>query len=55
MAVLSLPSDNRKTEVKEDGVPVEIKLPIKHVLSRELQVVLQFRLLFLYLQRTNEI
>lgn len=36
--MLSLPSDNRKTEVKEDGVPVDIKLPIKHVLSRELQL-----------------
>lgn len=40
MVVLSLPSENRKTEVKEDGMPVDIKLPIKHVLSRELQVLL---------------
>ncbi|KAI3456866.1 hypothetical protein Pfo_013529 [Paulownia fortunei] len=38
LQMLSLPSDNRKTEVKEDGVPVDIKLPIKHVLSRELQL-----------------
>ncbi|KAF5198322.1 Transcription initiation factor tfiid subunit [Thalictrum thalictroides] len=35
---LVAPSDNRKSEHKEDGLPVEIKLPIKHVLSRELQL-----------------
>ncbi|KAK6149369.1 hypothetical protein DH2020_016894 [Rehmannia glutinosa] len=38
LQMLSLPPDNRKTEVKEDGLPVDIKLPIKHVLSRELQL-----------------
>lgn len=48
MAVLSLPADNRKTEVKEDGVLVDIKLPIKHVLSRELQVLLMVLFTFLY-------
>ncbi|PIA38257.1 hypothetical protein AQUCO_02800138v1 [Aquilegia coerulea] len=35
---LVTPSDNRKSEHREDGLPVEIKLPIKHVLSRELQL-----------------
>ncbi|KAF3673563.1 Transcription initiation factor TFIID subunit 6 [Capsicum annuum] len=35
---LALPSDNRKAEYKEDGVPVDIKVPVKHVLSRELQL-----------------
>ncbi|KAL5700134.1 Transcription initiation factor TFIID subunit 6 [Ranunculus cassubicifolius] len=35
---LIAPSDHRKSEQKEDGLPVEIKLPIKHVLSRELQL-----------------
>lgn len=38
MAVLVLPPDNRKTEYKEDGVHVDLKVPVKHVLSRELQV-----------------
>ncbi|KAL6570821.1 Transcription initiation factor TFIID subunit 6 [Orobanche gracilis] len=38
LQVLSVPSDNRKTESKEDGLAVEIKFPIKHVLSRELQL-----------------
>lgn len=46
--MLSLPADNRKTEVKEDGVPVDIKLPIKHVLSRELQVLLMVLFALLY-------
>lgn len=35
---LAMPSDNRNTEYKEDGVPVDIKVPVKHVLSRELQL-----------------
>ncbi|KAK4363909.1 hypothetical protein RND71_015267 [Anisodus tanguticus] len=35
---VAMPSDNRKTEYKEDGVPVDIKVPVKHVLSRELQL-----------------
>ncbi|CAA3012002.1 transcription initiation factor TFIID subunit 6-like [Olea europaea subsp. europaea] len=36
--VLAVPSDNGKTAYKEDGIPVDIKLPVKHVLSRELQL-----------------
>ncbi|CAI9784118.1 unnamed protein product [Fraxinus pennsylvanica] len=36
--VLTVPSDNGKTAYKEDGIPVDIKLPVKHVLSRELQL-----------------
>ncbi|XP_068636655.1 transcription initiation factor TFIID subunit 6-like isoform X2 [Aristolochia californica] len=36
---LVAPSENKKFEQgKEDGLPVEIKLPVKHVLSRELQL-----------------
>ncbi|KAG6405295.1 hypothetical protein SASPL_132882 [Salvia splendens] len=38
LQMLSLPADNRKTEVKEDGASVDIKLPIKHVVSQELQL-----------------
>ena len=37
-ALAQLPADNRKAEDKEDGVPVDLKIPVKHVLSRELQV-----------------
>ncbi|KAL5226287.1 hypothetical protein ABZP36_014552 [Zizania latifolia] len=33
------PTENKRTEhVKDDGLPVDIKLPVKHVLSRELQM-----------------
>lgn len=38
MAALVPPPDNQKAEYKEDGVPVDLKVPVKHVLSRELQV-----------------
>ncbi|KAL2944853.1 Transcription initiation factor TFIID subunit 6 [Bienertia sinuspersici] len=31
-------SDGKKLEYKEDGMQIDIKLPIKHVLSRELQL-----------------
>lgn len=40
-------SDVKKSEYKEDGLPVEIKLPVKHVLSRELQVF-SFSLFFVH-------
>ncbi|XP_047342417.1 transcription initiation factor TFIID subunit 6 [Impatiens glandulifera] len=36
--VISTPPDAKKTEQKDDGLPVDIRLPIKHVLSRELQL-----------------
>lgn len=36
--VIAPPSDGKKYDRKEDGLPVDIKLPIKHVLSRELQL-----------------
>ncbi|PRQ52611.1 putative transcription factor Hap3/NF-YB family [Rosa chinensis] len=36
--VLAAPSDGKKYEQKDDGLPVELKLPVKHVLSRELQL-----------------
>ncbi|TYH21093.1 hypothetical protein ES288_A04G015000v1 [Gossypium darwinii] len=37
-ASIEAPSDGKKAEYKEDGLSVDVKLPIKHVLSRELQV-----------------
>ncbi|BAT83044.1 transcription initiation factor TFIID subunit 6 [Vigna umbellata] len=36
--VISAPSDTKKHEQKDDDLPVDIKLPVKHVLSRELQM-----------------
>lgn len=36
--VIAAPSDGKKYESKDDELPVDIKLPVKHVLSRELQV-----------------
>lgn len=35
---LALASDGKRFENREDGISVDIKLPIKSVLSRELQV-----------------
>ncbi|XP_057485587.1 transcription initiation factor TFIID subunit 6-like isoform X1 [Actinidia eriantha] len=35
---LAVPSDHKKADYKEDGALVDIKLPVKHVLSRELQL-----------------
>ncbi|CAO2179694.1 unnamed protein product [Urochloa humidicola] len=33
------PAENRRSEhAKDDGLPVDVKLPVKHVLSRELQM-----------------
>ncbi|KAB1200079.1 Transcription initiation factor TFIID subunit 6 [Morella rubra] len=37
-ASVEVPSDGKKVEQKDDALPVEIKLPVKHVLSRELQL-----------------
>ena len=37
--VLATPSDGKKYEQKDGGLPVDLKLPVKHVLSRELQVL----------------
>ncbi|KAK9137602.1 hypothetical protein Sjap_008196 [Stephania japonica] len=34
---LVAPSDTKKSEIKEEVLPVDIRLPVKHVLSRELQ------------------
>lgn len=42
-AVISAPSDTKKHEQKDDDLPVDIKLPVKHILSRELQVLKFFR------------
>ncbi|KAF7831714.1 transcription initiation factor TFIID subunit 6 [Senna tora] len=36
--VISAPSDAKKYEQKDENLPVDIKLPVKHVLSRELQL-----------------
>ncbi|KAL6196247.1 hypothetical protein ACLB2K_031862 [Fragaria x ananassa] len=35
---LAVYSDVKKFEYKEDGLPVDVKLPVKHVLSKELQL-----------------
>ncbi|KAK8300939.1 hypothetical protein V6Z11_D05G425100, partial [Gossypium hirsutum] len=37
-ASIEAPSDGKKAEYKEDGLSVDVKLPVKHVLSRELQL-----------------
>ncbi|TYH13335.1 hypothetical protein ES288_A06G134100v1 [Gossypium darwinii] len=37
-ASIEAPSDGKKAEYKEDGISIDVKLPIKHVLSRELQL-----------------
>ncbi|CAK9164030.1 unnamed protein product [Ilex paraguariensis] len=36
--VLTAPCETKKPEQKDDGLPVDIRLPVKHVLSRELQL-----------------
>lgn len=36
--VLTAVSDGRRSEYREDGISVDIRLPVKHVLSKELQV-----------------
>ncbi|CAN6701892.1 unnamed protein product [Malus baccata var. baccata] len=38
LEVLAPTSDGKSYEQKGDGLPVDIKLPVKHVLSRELQL-----------------
>lgn len=44
--VITAPSDTKKPEKKDDELPVDIRLPVKHILSRELQVYdLSFSLL----------
>eukprot|EP01018_Ginkgo_biloba_P017040 Gb_30850 [translate_table: standard] len=36
---LVVPSENKKTDHnKDDGLPIDVKLPVRHVLSRELQL-----------------
>ncbi|KAF6986997.1 hypothetical protein CFC21_004674 [Triticum aestivum] len=36
---IDAPTENKRTEhAKDDGLPVDIKLPVKHILSRELQM-----------------
>lgn len=32
------PVEGKKHDQKDDGLPIDIKLPIRHVLSQELQV-----------------
>ncbi|KAG9146754.1 hypothetical protein Leryth_005082 [Lithospermum erythrorhizon] len=45
-------SDPRKSEYREDGVPIDIKLPVKHVLSRELQLYFE-KITELIVSRSN--
>ncbi|KAG4923849.1 hypothetical protein JHK87_049389 [Glycine soja] len=37
-APVEAPSEMRKSEFKEDGLPVDVKLPVKHLITRELQL-----------------
>ncbi|XP_022716821.1 transcription initiation factor TFIID subunit 6-like isoform X2 [Durio zibethinus] len=37
-ASVEAPSDGKKADYKEDGLSADVKLPVKHVLSRELQL-----------------
>uniref|UniRef100_A0A0R0J477 TATA box binding protein associated factor (TAF) histone-like fold domain-containing protein n=1 Tax=Glycine max TaxID=3847 RepID=A0A0R0J477_SOYBN len=37
-APVEAPSEIRKSEYKEDGLPVDVKLPVKHLITRELQL-----------------
>lgn len=39
-AVIAAPSDGKKHEQKDDAVPVEIKLPVKHVLSGSFRYII---------------
>lgn len=36
--LLAATPEIRKTEYKEDGLPVDVKLPVKHIITTELQV-----------------
>ncbi|XP_062107265.1 transcription initiation factor TFIID subunit 6-like isoform X2 [Humulus lupulus] len=38
VSVIAAPSDAKRSEHKDEGVAVDIKLPVKHILSRELQL-----------------
>uniref|UniRef100_A0A0C9RR19 TSA: Wollemia nobilis Ref_Wollemi_Transcript_21826_2045 transcribed RNA sequence n=1 Tax=Wollemia nobilis TaxID=56998 RepID=A0A0C9RR19_9CONI len=39
VGALGVPPENKKTEHEKDyGLPIDVKLPVKHVLSRELQL-----------------
>ncbi|CAK9163884.1 unnamed protein product [Ilex paraguariensis] len=51
---LAVPSDIKKSEYKEDGISVDIKLPVKHVLSRELQLYFE-KITELTVTRSNSI
>ncbi|KAL5975521.1 Transcription initiation factor TFIID subunit 6 [Asimina triloba] len=41
-APVAPPDDKKSDHSKEDGLPVDVKLPVKHVLSRELQMVMLY-------------
>ncbi|CAN1221359.1 Transcription initiation factor TFIID subunit 6 [Linum grandiflorum] len=38
LETIAMPADGKRSDFKEDGLPVDIRLPVKHVLSRELQL-----------------
>jgi len=46
--LLAAPSEIRKSEYKEDGLSVDVKLPVKHLITRELQVYTLFGMSFFY-------
>nr|GMC49827.1 transcription initiation factor TFIID subunit 6-like [Ipomoea batatas] len=51
---LAAPQDNRMMEYKEDGGSVDLKLPVKHVLSRELQLYYE-KITDLAVNRSNSV
>ena len=49
--LLAAPSEMRKSEFKEDGLPVDVKLPVKHLITRELQVYSLFGMSFYFFKK----
>lgn len=54
LEVLITPFDNKKPDCKEDGVSIDIKTPVKHVLSIELQLYFE-KITDLTVSRSNSI
>jgi len=46
--LLAAPPEIRKSEYKEDGLSVDVKLPVKHLITRELQVYTSFDVSIVY-------
>ncbi|KAI7739971.1 hypothetical protein M8C21_001028 [Ambrosia artemisiifolia] len=54
LEVLVAPYDNRKPDCKEDGGSVDVKIPVKHVLSIELQLYFE-KITDLTVSRSNSV